>query len=137
MQKEGFWNDQKGSTAVVSRLKALRGILEPLQEFETELRDAEVLADLAAEEKDDDAAAEAEEQLDALRGRLEALETRMLLSGMDDHRNAYVNVQSGAGGTESCDWAQMLVRMYTRWAEGRGGAVKLVDSNAGEEAGEE
>jgi peptide chain release factor 2 len=135
MQKPGFWDDPAGANEVVARAKALKAALDPFVAFGRELDDAEALAVLAEEEDDADAAAEADAQLDALAGKLDALETRTLLDGPDDHRNAYLGVQAGAGGTESCDWAQMLVRMYTRWAEAHGHTVKMVDANPGEEAG--
>jgi peptide chain release factor 2 len=135
MQQPGFWDDPARANEVVARAKALKAALDPFAAFAGELDDAEALADLADEEGDADAAAEAGTQLEALAGKLDALETRTLLDGPDDHRNAYLAVQAGAGGTESCDWAQMLIRMYTRWAEAHGHAVKMMDANPGEEAG--
>jgi peptide chain release factor 2 len=135
MQAPGFWDDPNGAGKVVARVKALKSALDPFAEFSTELEDAEALAELAAEENDEDSAAEADKMLEALEPKLEALETHALLDGRDDHRSAFVSVQAGAGGTESCDWAQMLVRMYTRWGEDEGHTVKLVDTNPGEEAG--
>jgi peptide chain release factor 2 len=135
MQQEGFWNAPEHTTAVVARVKQLKGLLEPVAAFESDLADAEVLASLAVEEEDAEALAEAGTAFGTLEEGLAGLETRMLLDGPADARNAYLSVQAGAGGTESCDWAQMLVRLYTKWAESGGRKVQMVDANPGEEAG--
>ena len=99
------------------------------------LEDAGVLFQLAVEEGDDASGAEAAAQLQEVEAALEELEIHTLLSGEHDESNAIVSVHAGAGGTESCDWAEMLLRMYLRWAERRGFKAELVEYLEGEEAG--
>jgi peptide chain release factor 2 len=97
--------------------------------------DAKVFIDLATETKDDDAAKEADSTLTAAEGAVTKMEFARMLSGPYDQNGALVSINAGAGGTESQDWAQMLLRMYTRWAERRGFKVELLDLQAGDEAG--
>jgi peptide chain release factor 2 len=135
MNDPEFWSDKKASDGVVREAKGLRTRLEPLQSLETRLSDAAELLRLAREEDDasvlDDVAGELE-QIEAV---VAEQETAMLLSGPDDERNAIVTIHSGAGGTESMDWAEMLLRMYTRFCERHGYSVGVLDMSPGEEAG--
>jgi peptide chain release factor 2 len=103
--------------------------------IEKELKDGIELVELAEAEGDAELEAEALDALAALAGRAEAAKVEALLSGEADLANSYVEINAGAGGTESQDWAEMLQRMYQRWAERRGFKVELVDHNAGEQAG--
>jgi peptide chain release factor 2 len=99
------------------------------------LEEAEVLLELAAEEDDEATRAEAAEKLAAAQRDFEEVELRRLLGGEHDASNAIVSINSGAGGTDACDWAEMLLRMYTRWAEAHGYRVEIMDLQPGEEAG--
>lgn len=135
MAAPGFWDDQEAAQCVVRTLKGLKAIIDPADEIGRMLEDAQVLAELAAEEND--AAA-----LDSLAGdlaeaekRLDRLQFLALLSQPDDPKNCYLAIHAGAGGTESCDWASMLLRMYSRYIERAGWAMDIVDSVEGEEAG--
>ncbi len=103
--------------------------------LETSLEEVELLLELAAEEDDAETRVEAAEKLEAAAGDLEEVELRRLLGGEHDASNAIVSINSGAGGTDACDWAEMLFRMYSRWAERRGYRVEVMDLQAAEEAG--
>jgi peptide chain release factor 2 len=105
------------------------------ERIEGSLDDGEVLLQLADEEADDEARAEATEKLEDVEERLEEAELRQLLGGEHDFSNALLSINSGAGGTDACDWAEMLLRMYLRWAERRGFKSEILDLQAGEEAG--
>jgi peptide chain release factor 2 len=105
------------------------------RETDRRLSDAEVLLELAREADDVETAREAAERVEELRERLEEAELRRLLSGEHDACSAIVSINAGAGGTEACDWAEMLLRMYLRWAEDRGFKTEILDIQAGEEAG--
>jgi len=134
-----FWNDTRNAQETVARIRALRGLLEPFEELERGVEDAEVLAELAASESDAEQRRSAWDEVVAGLARLEQkyrqLELRSLLSGELDANNAYVSLHAGAGGTESCDWAAMLLRMYRRYAESHGFGVTIMDILPGEEAG--
>ncbi len=135
MAQPGFWDDQEGAREAIARVKELKGWVEPFNALSTKLADLEELGQLL--EADTDAALEAEwngevEKLDA---ELERLELKTMLRGPDDGRDALLTVHPGAGGTESQDWAEMLMRMYTRWAERHGFEVTVLDLLPGEEAG--
>jgi peptide chain release factor 2 len=111
----------------MGELKALKSKIEPWQDLRVQLDDLEALYDLASESKDDSFTAEIEEGIKAARERFEKLNVINLLSGEVDRNGAYLTIHAGAGGTEACDWAQMLSRMYLRWAERRGFRVETVD----------
>jgi len=134
-----FWNDTRRAQQTVARIRALRGLLEPFEELEQGITDAEVLAELAASEHDAEQRQAVWNEIVACLARLEQkcrqLELRSLLSGELDANNAYVSLHAGAGGTESCDWAAMLLRMYRRYAESHGFGVAIMDILPGEEAG--
>ncbi len=109
--------------------------MDSLDELSTGLSDAGELLDLAAEEEDADTVDELVSDLERFEDRLAALEFRRMFSGEMDGNNAYVDIQSGAGGTEAQDWAEMLLRMYLRWAEAHGFKAELIEASAGEVAG--
>jgi peptide chain release factor 2 len=133
MQEPGFWDDQKLAARVSSEHSRTTRKLESFRSLEAEVGDLEGLADLAQE--DDSLASELSEQLADIERRLDALEEERLFQGRYDAGGAVVSVHSGAGGTDSQDWAEMLLRMYLRWAERRGFDVELTDASPGEEAG--
>jgi peptide chain release factor 2 len=115
--------------------RGLEREVEIFDALETGHSDAEVLLELAEAEEDADAFREAFERVDALEQRLEEAELRRLLSGEHDACDAIVAVNAGAGGTEACDWAEMLLRMYLRWCEERGYRTEILDVQEGDEAG--
>jgi peptide chain release factor 2 len=133
MQEPGFWDDQKRAAAVSSEHSRTTRKLESFRSLESEIGDLEGLADLAQE--DDSLATELGEQLAGIERRLDELEEQRLFRGRYDAGGAVVSVHSGAGGTDSQDWAEMLLRMYLRWAERRGFEVELTEASPGEEAG--
>jgi peptide chain release factor 2 len=135
MSQPGFWDAPEEARRVVDRLKAAKATVDPWGPYESRLEDAGVLLDLAVEAKDDASFAEVDRSLEALAKDAEALELQALLSGPNDARGAFLSIQAGAGGTEACDWAAMLLRMYVRWAEQSGFQVEEVDRQTGTEAG--
>jgi peptide chain release factor 2 len=135
MAAPDFWNNTDRANATVADLKRMRSVLEPYEALMRAVDDAVVMNELAAEDGSQSALDEVAKALGVAVELCEKLEFAMLLSGPHDQRNAYLTVQAGAGGTESCDWAQMLFRMYVRWAERKGFDLELIDENRHEEAG--
>jgi len=135
MAEPGFWDVQERAQAIVEQLKTLRGVVEPWSKFEKDLEEAGVLLELGAEAGDDATLREAEQALAKLATELKQLELKAMLSGPLDAGGAFVQLSAGAGGTESCDWAEMLERMYARWAEKQGFSVKEIDRTPNDEAG--
>jgi len=135
MAAPGFWDNQEKAQRTVRDLKGLKEIVAPATAIERALEDAQVLSELAAEEDDPSALEGLAGDLAEAEKRLDRLEFLALLSEPDDPKNCFIAIHAGAGGTESCDWASMLLRMYTRYAERRGWAMDIVDSVEGEEAG--
>ncbi len=131
----GFWEDSAAARKVMQELAALRERAGLWRGLERRVRDAAELIGLALAEGDEATAEEAGQELDAVAKELDRLEFQLQLSGPYDMRNAYLAVHAGAGGTDSQDWAQMLLRMYLRWAERRGFEAEVVDLTEGEEAG--
>jgi len=130
-----FWDDPEGAQAVVRRLKGLKAVVDPAETLRKRLEDAAALLDMASEEKDAPAIAQVGEELAAVEKTLERLEFLSLLSRPDDAKNCYLAIHAGAGGTESCDWAAMLLRMYARHIERAGWEMTIVDTVEGEGAG--
>ena len=135
MARPGFWEDQERAQSRVRELKRLKSDLGPVQELQQQFTQLQELLELTRSEGDGSLLPDITAELEALRGRLEALELRTVLNGPDDHRGAYFQVQAGAGGTESCDWAQMLLRMYTRYFERAGYRLRTVELTPNEAAG--
>ena len=133
MQAAGFWDDQERAAKVSADHARTQKRLATFRGLAGELDDLEELAELA--EEDESIAAELEGQLDGVEQRLAELEEARLFSGEYDSGDAVVTVRSGAGGTDSQDWAEMLLRMYLRWAERRGFDAEMKEASAGEEAG--
>ena len=133
-----LWDDQTRAQKVTSELSHTQGELRRVQGLRGRLDDLPVLYELAAEEQGaggSDALAEADAELKALQADIEAMEVRTLLSGEYDEREAVVNIRSGAGGVDAADWAEMLMRMYIRWAEQHNYPVEVFDTSYAEEAG--
>jgi peptide chain release factor 2 len=135
MVEPGFWTQPDKAREVVEEARGLKRWIEPYHDLSQRERDARELSDLIAAEPDSDLAEGLEQEIDRLAADLAALELRTMLRGPDDQRSALLTVHPGAGGTESQDWAEMLVRMYTRWAERHGYQVRVLDLAPGDEAG--
>jgi peptide chain release factor 2 len=130
-----LWDDQTRAQKVTSELSHAQGELRRVEELRQRLDDLPVMYELAAEEGGADDVAEADTELKKLREDIEAMEVRTLLSGEYDEREALVNIRSGAGGVDAADWAEMLMRMYIRWAEQHKYPVEVYDTSYAEEAG--
>jgi peptide chain release factor 2 len=130
-----LWNDTEHARKVTSELSAVRDDVELVDGLQQRVDDLETLAELAREEGDESVEAEIEDGLRSLRTELDKLELRALFSGEHDERDAICEVHSGAGGTDAQDWTQMLLRMYTRWAQSKGFAVEVDEVQEGQEAG--
>ena len=139
MSAPDFWNNRERAQTDVEEVSRLRSLINPLAELQREIGDFEALQQLAAEESNEAGRAQAEREIAAEHARLvhklEEFELRQFLSGENDRSNAFVTIHSGAGGTESCDWADMLLRMYQRWIERSGYRSQTVDIQQGEEVG--
>ena len=135
MAEPGFWGDQQRAQSVVQQVKSIKSWLEPYDALSARVRNAQELDELLAADPDVDMLGELDREVATLRGEVEAFRLRSLLSGPDDFRDAQVEISAGAGGTEAQDWASMLMRMYTRWAERKGYTVDILDMSEGEEAG--
>lgn len=134
MSEAGFWNDKEAAGAVVALAKRAKSVVEPVRSAESIASDTEVLLELGAEDPsavEDDLTS----SLADLEAQLDKLEFRVMLGGEHDHRNAILNIQAGAGGVDANDWAEMLVRMYVRWAERMDFDREEIDYQTAEEAG--
>ncbi len=130
-----FWNDQERARSLIDEANRLKGWLGPWKRLAGRADDLDALFELLQLEDDPDLAAELEAGLTELQSGVEELELRTMLQGEDDHREAIVTIHPGAGGLESQDWAEMLMRMYTRWAERKGFDVGVLDLQTAEEGG--
>jgi peptide chain release factor 2 len=139
MAEASFWDEQTSAQKVIAEVNRLKSAVNPASAFRSEVEDLHTMLELV-DEMDGDAEAEAYQQevLDTvkrLQSKLDQLELASFLSGPHDSCNAFLTINSGAGGTESCDWADMLLRMYSRWAEQVGFKTEILDIQPGEEAG--
>ena len=130
-----LWDDPERAQQVTSSLSATQAELDRVNALASRIDDLETLVELALEEDDEDAAAETEAELIAIRKDIDALEVRTLLAGEYDAREAVVTIRSGAGGVDAADFAEMLLRMYLRWAERHSYPTKVLDTSYAEEAG--
>jgi peptide chain release factor 2 len=135
MAAPDFWDDNERAQSLISELNAVRSVVEQYEKLESERQDLEAMLEMLEEEPDEELVAEWSESVRALAKKVDAFELQLLLSEPYDKSNAILELHPGAGGTESQDWAQMLYRMYTRWAEKRGYKVEVLDFLPGEEAG--
>lgn len=138
MAETGFWDNQESANKVVTQVSHLKGSIQPIIQFTTKLEDLKVLIELVEDSGGDEAEAYMEEIRDtvaSLGKEIDTLEIQSFLSGKMDKNNAILSINAGAGGTESCDWADMLYRMYVRWAERNGYQVETDDLAPGDEAG--
>ena len=134
MSGVGFWNNQQKANKIISRLKSLKAITEPFNKSFKEYEDLDTLASML-EVKDTEHITELNQELESLIKDVDKLEFKSLLNGEHDINNAIVSINAGAGGTESCDWANMLLRMYNRWASEEGYGIESIDLLPGDEAG--
>lgn len=134
-EKDDFWDDSDTAQKQMQKISELKEWVNCYQETHSLIEEAEVLINLAEEEKDESLESEINSEIEKAEKSLADLEIRNLLSGHDDKRNAILTIHSGAGGTEAQDWAEMLLRMYTRWAERHNYKVYLVDELEGDGAG--
>ena len=135
MASPTLWDNQEDARTKIDEANKLKLWVEPWKTVAKRARDLAEMAELLEAEPDEELDEEWRQELEAVTKLLEELEFRTMLQGEDDHRNAILTVHPGAGGLESQDWAEMLVRMYTRWSERRGFTVNLLDLQPGEEAG--
>jgi len=130
-----FWNNQESAQQVVQQVKALKNWVDPFEGISARIQSARELSEMLDIEPDVEMEAEVAREVSRLGEELEEFRLRSLLSHPDDFRDAQLEISAGAGGTEAQDWASMLMRMYTRWAERKGYTVEIVDLSEGEEAG--
>jgi peptide chain release factor 2 len=135
MESPSFWNDQDAAKKVIAELKSLNDVLKPFEALIRQADDLGVMIEMAEESGDGQFDDEARAALATASSELEAFELRSMLSGRNDHCNAFLTVHAGAGGTEACDWAEMLLRMYMMWAEGHRYKVELIAREDGGVAG--
>ncbi|NBB78301.1 MAG: peptide chain release factor 2 [Verrucomicrobia bacterium] len=139
MSEPSFWEDPSTAQKVIADANRLKHAVHPVRDFQKELEDLhamlELVDEMAGEPEVDDYEQEIIHTLNRLEPKLDALELASFLNGPNDGCNAFLTINSGAGGTESCDWAEMLMRMYSRWAEKAGFGVEVLDIMPGEEAG--
>jgi len=135
MAEPGFWDGQERAQKVGREVSALKKVAGQWDDLRRQVEDLETLCQLAVEENDDDSLNEVEAALAPLTAHLDEAELQGMMSGPDDLKNAIVSIHPGAGGTESQDWAEMLMRMYLRWMEAHGYVSNMLDFQPGEEAG--
>ena len=135
MEAPNFWDDPEKSQEAMKTLKSLKDDIETYQQLENQYEEIEMLIEMGYEENDPAVIPEIEETLASFQETLDNIRIKTLLSGEYDESNAIVTLHAGAGGTESCDWASMLYRMYTRWADKKGYQVEVLDYLDGDEAG--
>jgi peptide chain release factor 2 len=135
MSAAGFWDDQESAQKNVGEMQRLKSAIDPLQELTSGADDMSVLMEFLEEDDSGESEAELVRTIEFLNDKLGAVELQAMMSGPEDGCNAYVAVQAGEGGTDSSDWADMLMRMYLRWCEVRGFKAELLEISAAEEAG--
>ena len=135
LEQPDVWNKPERAQALGQERAQLEQVVIVLDELSTGLNDAGELLSMAVEEDDAATVAEVEQDIGRFERKLAALEFRRMFSGEMDANNAYVDIQSGAGGTEAQDWAEMILRMYLRWAEAHGFKAEVIEASAGEVAG--
>lgn len=135
MEKPDFWDDSENAQALTKECSSLKNDIEGYHKLTQLYEDIETLIEMGYEEEDEEIANEAEEELKAFVEQFERMRMKTLFSGEYDSNNAIMKLNAGAGGTESCDWASMLYRMYTRWAERHQFSVAVLDYLDGDEAG--
>lgn len=131
----GFWDDSQQAQKVLQELNSIKSLIEPWQELTNRTEDLKVLAEMAEEEGSEEDELEVENELEEIKRDFERFQLSTLLSGEHDKSNAILELNAGAGGTEACDWVDILTRMYLRWAERQGFRTEIIDSVPGDSAG--
>ena len=135
MEAPGFWDDPDKSQKAMKELKGLKDSFEGYDSLKSGLEDINILIEMADESDDESLVPEIEQEVTSFEEKMEEIRIETLLSGEYDSCDAILTLHAGAGGTESCDWCQMLLRMYTRWAEKHGYTTQIIDYLEGDEAG--
>jgi len=135
MNLQEFWEDKERAQGKVAQVAVLKGKILPIRELQTRIADLSVLVEMAMEEDDESSLGEVRSEVASIEALLDKVELQTLLSGPHDSENAFLTIHAGAGGTEACDWADMLMRMYQRWGQQQGFKVEMVDVQEGEEVG--
>lgn len=135
MQDPKFWNDMDKAQEITQESKFLKDRIERIDNLAQRLEDAEVLTNMSIDEEDEDSIEEIVSETEALENELEKFRIEIMLSDEYDKNNAILDLHTGAGGTDAQDWTQMLLRMYTRWAEAKGFKTEIIDMLLGDEAG--
>ncbi len=135
MAAPNFWDNQEAAQKTVGELKTIKAGITPIEKAADDIQDSILLWEMAREEDDDQTRQEVLDGLEKLQKSVEKVELASLLSGKNDSADCFFSIHAGAGGTESCDWASMLLRMYTRYFEQNGYQCKEIDLTVGEEAG--
>ena len=130
-----MWNDPERAQQLGRERSSLEVVVKTIEDLDSGIADARELLQMAVEESDGETVAEVESEIDSLQAQLEILEFRRMFSGEMDQNCAFVDIQSGSGGTEAQDWAEMLLRMYLRWADDKGFKAELIECSAGDVAG--
>ena len=133
--RDGFWNDPEKASGILREKSRLTDVVEKWKNQKSSLEDLRILAEIASEEQDDQTQEEVRAELERLNAAVREDELRMMLSSEQDPMNAILSIHAGAGGTEAQDWAEMLLRMYLRWAERKGFEANIIDYLPGDEAG--
>ena len=135
LAEPSVWDDPQRAQELGKERASLEGIVQTIETLTTNTSDARDLLEMAAAEDDEGTAAEIEAEIMVLEALLERLEFRRMFSGEMDANNAFLDIQSGSGGTEAQDWAEMMLRMYLRWGESRGFKTSLIEASGGDVAG--
>ena len=135
MQAPDFWNDKEKVTDVTNKVSGLKKLTKPWEELSVNITDSEELIQMAIDENDDSLASDLNQNIEKLTKDFDDLEFMVLLNGEYDSRSCYLDINAGAGGTEACDWASMIYRMYMKWADEQGFTYEVIDLLPGEEAG--
>ncbi len=130
-----MWNDPDTAQALGKERASLEAVVKTIEDMDAGIEDARELLDLAVEEEDEDTLNDVQAELDGLQDKLSTLEFRRMFSGEMDENACFLDIQSGSGGTEAQDWANMMLRMYLRWGEANGFKVELMEASAGDVAG--
>jgi peptide chain release factor 2 len=131
----GFWNDSQAAGKISQEIDSLKGVLKMWHDLGQNLSDLQAYEELIGESGDESLLAEASEKLQDLTQQVDDVEFRQMLSGAHDKNDAIISINAGAGGTESCDWAEILLRMYQRWAERHSFKIQVLDFSHGDQAG--
>ncbi|WP_143036464.1 peptide chain release factor 2 [Paraburkholderia steynii] len=135
LEDPNVWNDSKHAQALGKEKKLLEGVVDVLSALDNDLRDTQDLFDMAREENDEDTLAAVEDDAAKLEARVADMEFRRMFSNPADPNNAFIDIQAGAGGTEACDWASMLLRQYLRYCERKGFKTEVLEESEGDVAG--